>query len=279
MENLGSLNAEQVTKTVAEGLVISEAEQTYLHQQNDPNLYRFLDGIEVRKLTHEYKEGVTDLLAYMWPSHNMLTMAIGVTRDEYYPLAAKRVKKAIKQENSYVCLDTESDGKVIAFLICIDYVDKDEDKWLDSERTKRTISPKFFPHFEFSKTVYSPYANFHKETFGHYPRRGDTIILDLGGVHPSYMGTGISYCVLFESMRWALLSNYETCLCNCTTFPSQVLMKKYGFLCVHEEVFADFMFQGAKPFKKIKRPPTAQLYQYNLVPLRETVRREPRSKM
>lgn len=233
---------------------------------NDPDLLMDVEGIHVRVLRAAQREKVVAAVAFLWPAHNPLTMALGITRDDYYPLAAKRVRRAVKSGHSIVAIDTNNNDRLVAFIICGDYLQKEEEKWLDESRTKKPISPKFQPHFAFSETVFKGYEEFHEKYFGFKCEPGQIMLMDLGGVEPMYMGSGISYYVMECLIRHSEREKFIGVLTNNTTYPSQVMMQKRGYMEVHKRYYGEFVFEGKRPFARLKRPPYAIL---NLMDLRK----------
>lgn len=126
---------------------------------------------------------IVECITTVWCTDNVIAQALGVTEDEYRPVARRICQEAIEDDLGLMLREPGTD-RIVGFGTAIDLVDE----LRSIERTKETASPRMQRWSEFLSRALRWYLDqFHPE---HPPQRGEVMYMNIGGTLREFRGQG-----------------------------------------------------------------------------------------
>lgn len=199
---------------------------------------------------------VTQTLIDVWVGQNVIMNALGVTKDEFRPLASKRARDAALVGLSLVATD-EASGQCVGFFLW-------EDMAASAWGEKLAISPKFEAQFRFMTELEGEYLKHRGVTS--LPR-GEVLHGIYGGTAKERSGSGVVTALMNLSELWARRCGFSRMVTEAVVIGSQYVSFKLGWVDIALKQYTNFVHRGAKPFVDVPvhaRSPCAVLFELNL---------------
>jgi GNAT superfamily N-acetyltransferase len=179
-----------------------------------------------------------------FPTSETLCKALGITKDEYYPLAEMICRKAVKDGLSHIAKDS-STGEVTGFRISEDFnPESNEETNLIFERVV-----KFHPILGLLAQLEHQYMSI--QSIEPCP----TLHYLMVGVKESYRNHNIAKNMMLENQKLAKTRGFKKVIGEFTGIISQHNAFKLGFKEVIAIYYRDYEYQGSRIFSHIDSPP------------------------
>jgi len=178
-------------------------------------------------------------LAKVFPNDNPLLRAVGMTPDEYYPIAETVCKLAVKHDCSYITID-KNNGEIIGFLLCKDLMSQENELKNLSEFSQRVR-----PIRTLIDTICAGYTEEKKVI------SGDVINLLMLGVKKEYRGQGIASHLVVQTLEKARRKGFKIAISQAVHTRAQQIFLNLDFKEIFSVEYGSYSFQGVKPFEKI----------------------------
>ena len=198
------------------------------------------NGIDYGPLDAETLEGAIDCVSASFTSNEPMSQHLGITLEEFKHFARAAYPPLAEEGLSFVARDQAS-KRVVGVRISEDLVQEEEPPEIEG------LSPKFFPIFSILGQLSAWFLEQRK------PAKGQYVHLFMVAVDPHFAGKGIAHNmnrIFFDHVRNL---GYTDAMTIPTGNVSQhILMNKFGFKCLKELSYHDFIFEGKKVFQNIQ---------------------------
>ena len=180
-----------------------------------------------------------DCLANIFPNGNPLLRAVGMTPDEYYPIAEIVCNLAVKHDCSYIAKD-KSSGQIIGFLLCKNLMSKGNEL-----KNLSSFSQRVRPIRALLDLIVVEYTEEKKNI------SGDIIDLLMLGIKKEYRGQGIASKLIVKTIEMARCKGFKIAISQVVHMRAQQIFLKLNFQEILSVEYGSYSFQGIKPFEKI----------------------------
>ncbi|MDJ0842560.1 MAG: hypothetical protein QNK37_39035 [Acidobacteriota bacterium] len=212
-----------------------------------------IDGIRYEQLKQDNLQGAITCVSHSFIQNEPMAAHLGITIDEFLHFAGAFYPTLIEPGLSFVAVDEEID-QVVGVRISEDFYDE-----LEESPEIPGLSPKFFPLFTLLEELGAEYKKTHNWQHGKY------IHMFMIAVEDGYQGRGIAPNMNKMFFRHVKGLGFTHAITEPTGLISQHILKnKFGFKVLHEIKYADFVFDGEKPFADLLEHPSAMLMEKDL---------------
>ncbi len=192
-------------------------------------------------------------ISEVFSSSEPLTLALGITREEFYRFAEKVCIQAIKDGLSHIAKDVIND-QVIGFRISEDLIQE------HSEKVNSNFNDllNFYPIIDLITQLENQYMS------SKNIQKGEIIHLVMVGVRESYRNQNISKNLILANLQFAKEKKFKLAICETTGLISQHNARKLGFKEVLKILYKDYTYEGVKVFEHITPHTSCILMEKNL---------------
>jgi hypothetical protein len=209
-----------------------------------------LDGIICRILKRRDIAAASELLAWSFCEREVLTPALGIGIDEMRRFAQVCCTRAAAEGLSIVGED--ANGRIICCIIMSDLA-------LESPPGSDAYTDRFAPILMLLDELVAWYLQ------GRSLERGDVLHLFMAAIDASYSGNRFGtrlFPLVFETGRRL---GFKRLICEATGLASQTACRYGGMQALREANYADFEYEGQRPFASIRQPQGCVLFEKSLV--------------
>ncbi len=210
-------------------------------------------AISIRPLVNDEDSGVFqaafDVLCDVFVESSAVHVALGVQAGPYRKYFAPHFQSMVAQGLSYVAVDDRTD-EVVGVIVGCDFIQD-----ADHSSEPGWITPLYELLDDLS-------ARYHDTL---EVGQGEIILVDMAAVIPGYEGRGIYRQLRLQLHERAREVGFTRVVGELSSAATQaVCTREFGHRVVSEIAFADFVYQGTRPFAAITEPPTIQLVEGRL---------------
>lgn len=223
------------------------------------------DGsLAIYRLDELHLERTIDCIVEIWTEDNRIARALGVTGDEYRPLAEHLAREAVEMRLGLVLVD-ETDDRVLGFHLSRDLVDEmspGRDARSDHDPTP---SSSLEIWSDMVRRLEQQYVAEFRQAHGRDPERGEVLYFNIGGIVPALRRKGWIIRMGGAATReHAVARGYRHIVAIATHPDSVVMIQRPPFRTVCEFEFA----QADDPrWHAVTEPRTAILGELDLTSL------------
>lgn len=179
---------------------------------------------------------MTQLLAEVFSQHDPPAVAVGLTSEEFHAFVSLLCEKAVEQGLTIVA--RSSSGEMMGALLT-------EDSATPQPEGIDRLSPKLNPIFEILGGLDAEYRE------GREMPPGASLHLFLLGVARQFGGRGAAHRLIEECLANGGRKGYRRAVTEATNRRSQHVFRKLGFVERVRRSYADFEYEGSRPFASI----------------------------
>jgi len=190
-------------------------------------------AMQIEPFDAAHLDGIVECVTAVWSEHNVIARALGVTADEYRPVAERMCRAALASGMGLMLREPRAD-RVMGFHICGDLVDE-----LPAEAHKEQHGT---PRMQRWAALLSRGLRWYLDRYhAQQPlRRGEVFYMDIGGTRPELRGDGWSSRMIVQAaLTLAVPRGYQRLLAIATHPHSVHKARTTPGATNHEIRFAD----------------------------------------
>jgi len=207
-----------------------------------------VDGIRYELINEHNLESAIECVSHTFIQNEPLAAHLEITVDEFLVFARAFYPSLIEPGISFAAVDVAKD-KVVGVRVS-------EDLYQELEEPPEIpgLSPKFHPLFDLLDKLGHLFAD------KAHIRAGQYVHMFMIAVEPGYQGKGIAPNMNKVFFRHVIDKGFTHAITEPTGLISQhILANKFGFETLAEITYADYTFEGTKPFADLEEHPSAKL--------------------
>ena len=213
------------------------------------------DGIRYEMLSEANLFGAVRCVSESFTKNEPMSRHLGITQAEFANFAQACYSELIDEQLSLVAID-ENTNQVIGVRISEDYCRQDQELYIDG------LSPKFFPLFSLLDELALKFRQLRKILPGTYAH------MFMVAVAEGFTSRGIAPTMYRLFLNIAIKRGFTWAVTEPTGMISQhILGTKFGFHELHRVKYADFEFEGTRPFADLMGHECAMLMEKELAEL------------
>lgn len=190
-------------------------------------------------------EKLTQLVCEEFIASSVLHQALGITAEEYESWFRKSVLDKIDRSLSFVAVDTANDRLVACILAC---------EFSGSSESSTRIPQRLLPVSAILERLAAPLVELIKNSSDRF------LLVDIAVVSRLYRGKGVYKRLRQHVQENASKRGFRFVVGELSSSRTQqYCVSTLGHQVVAELAFAEFEFQGTRPFDSIDSPATLQL--------------------
>lgn len=209
-------------------------------------------NIRVELLSDKTLEGAIHCVSRAFIKNEPMAAHLNITMDEFLVFANAFYPSLIEPQLSFVAVD-EGNGQVVGIRVSEDYHQEEEPPEIPG------LSPKFYPLFTLLDQLGETFKGMRQVKPGQY------VHMFMVAVDDGYQRRGVAPKMNSAFFKHVKARGFTHAVTEPTGLISQhILRNKFGFSVLHELAYADFEFDGEKPFADLEGHPSAMLMEKDL---------------